>query len=66
MHREQLFANTLMAPLPASGWVSWAPEVADAPSAHETEEPAESVFQLAGALSLLMWAAACLMAGWYL
>lgn len=66
MHRDPLFANTLMPPLPTSGWVSWAPEVADVPLVHEIEEPAESVFQLAGVLSLMMWACACLMAGWYL
>ncbi len=66
MPRELLVANAIAAPMPASGWVSWAPEVADAPVAPEPEEPAEPMFQFAGALSLLLWVCACLMAGWSL
>ncbi len=67
MHRELFFASAAMTlPLPASGWVSWAPEVADAPDVADPGEPAEPMFRLAAALSLLMWSCACLLAGWYL
>ena len=48
---------------PASGWSSWAPEVADAADAAEGDAP---VGMLGGVLSLLMWGCASLLAVWYL
>ncbi|WBY00675.1 hypothetical protein PE066_14525 [Ramlibacter tataouinensis] len=64
---ELLFANTaLPVSLPASGWVSWAPEVADAPAGPEPELPPEPLFWLGGSLTLLMWGCACLLAAWAL
>ena len=67
MHRELFFASAAITlPLPASGWVSWAPEVADAPDVADPGGPVEPVFRMAGVLLLLMWGCACLLAGWYL
>ncbi len=48
---------------PASGWTSWAPEVADLP---ELVEPDAEVGRLGGMLCLLMWGCASLLAVWYL
>ena len=50
-------------PRPASGWTSWAPEVADLT---ELVEPAAEVGRLGGMLCLLMWGCASLLAVWYL
>ena len=47
----------------ASGWTSWAPEVAD------LSDPADAdaeVGRLGGMLCLLMWGCASLLAVWYL
>ncbi|WP_167772447.1 hypothetical protein [Ramlibacter henchirensis] len=44
-------------------WTSWAPEVAEAV---EVAEPDSPVGLLGGALSLLMWGCASLLAVWYL
>lgn len=49
--------------LPASGWLSWAPEVTDAFDSQEADGP----FQwLGAALSVAMWGCASLLAVWYL
>lgn len=48
---------------PASGWTSWAPEVADLPDL--TDADAE-VGRLGGMLCVLMWGCASLLAVWYL
>ena len=48
---------------PASGWTSWAPEVADLPDGTEADE---QVDRLGGMLCLLMWGCASLLAVWYL
>jgi hypothetical protein len=60
---RETFADAIATPLPASGWNSWAPEVTDGPDLLEEEAP---VGWLGGALSLLMWGCASVLAVWYL
>ena len=48
---------------PASGWISWAPEVAELP---DVAEPDAEVGRLGGMLCVLMWGCASLLAVWYL
>ena len=63
MQREPFANAAVTRPLAASGWGPWAPELVEAREAGEPEEAA--VPWLGGAISLLMWGCASVLAVWY-
>ena len=58
----ETFAPAMGPVLPASRWLSWAPEVVEAVEPFDTD----GFDWLGGALCLVMWGCASVMAVWYL